>query len=270
MVITNHYYPPMAPINIPPTIFPTQCGTYSFPKKNFAIHTTQPLNQWKTIIAIMLEKDKGSAKINKLQVIGKYEADYNLLLKLYWPKLTIQHAEREGTLEKRQLGTRPHKSSNDASVINELIVDTCRIQECILTIKQNDASVCYDSIIPNHSSLNIRREGTPKKVCQLRVNTLNFSKYHVQPPLGVSKQYYTHTDESSIHGSGQGTGSAETEWALISIPIIKVLEQTTIGFATKNPNNKKEWKTSATAFVDDAQLFSSIPRNLPQRVSTAL
>ena len=101
----------------------------------------------------MLEKDKGSPKINRLRIIGKYEAYYNLLLKLYWPKLTTQHAEREGTLEKNQLGTRPHKCSNDASVIKELIVDTCRIQ-FFLTIKQNDASAYYDRIIANHSSLN--------------------------------------------------------------------------------------------------------------------
>ena len=94
---------------------------------NFAIHTTQLLDRRKTTIAIMLEKNKGSPKINRLRVIGKYEADYNLLLKLYWPKLTTQQAEREETLGKIQLGTRPHKSLNDASVINELIVDTCRI-----------------------------------------------------------------------------------------------------------------------------------------------
>ena len=100
----------------------------------FAIYITQPLDRWKTTIAIMLEKDKGSPKINILRVIGKYEADYNLLLKLYWPKLTTQHAERERTLGKSQLGTRLHKSSNDANVIKELIVNTCRIQKCKLTI----------------------------------------------------------------------------------------------------------------------------------------
>jgi len=217
---------------------------------NFAIHTTQPLDRWRTTIAIMLEKDKGSPKINRLRVIGKYEADYNLLLKLYWPKLTTQHAEREGTLGKSQMGTRPHKSSNDASVINELIVDTCRIQKCILTIKQNDASACYDRIIANHSSLNSRREGTPKKVCQLRVNTLNTSKHHVQTSLGVSKQYYTHSNASPIHGSGQGTGSAGTEWALISIPIIKVLEKqqqaSQLWIQTTTKNGKQVQQHSST------------------------
>ena len=161
---------------------------------NFAIHTTQQLDRWKTTIAIMLEKDKGFPKINRLRVIGKYKTDYNLLLKLYWPNLTSQHAERERTLGKSQLGTRPHENSNDASVINELIVYSCRIQKCILTIKQNDASACYDRIIANHSSLNSLRERTPKKVCQLRVNTLNSPKDHVQTPLDLYKYYYTNTD----------------------------------------------------------------------------
>ena len=69
----------------------------------FAIHITQPLERWKTTITIMLEKDKGSPKINRLRVIGKYEADYNLILKLYWPKLTTQHAER-GNVRKKPTG----------------------------------------------------------------------------------------------------------------------------------------------------------------------
>ena len=50
---------------------------------NFSIHTTQPLEHWNTTIAIMLEKDKGSPKINRSRVIRKYKTDYNLLLKLY-------------------------------------------------------------------------------------------------------------------------------------------------------------------------------------------
>ena len=115
----------------------------------------------------MLEKDKGSPKTNGLRVIGKYEADYSLILKLYWPKLTTQHAEREGTLGKVLLGTRPNKISIDASVIHELIVNTYHIAKSILKIKQNDASACYDRIIANYSSINSRRECNPKTYVSL-------------------------------------------------------------------------------------------------------
>lgn len=48
----------------------------------------------------MLKKDKISLKINRLRVIVKYEANYNLLSKLYWKKLTAQYAEIKGTLGK--------------------------------------------------------------------------------------------------------------------------------------------------------------------------
>ena len=50
---------------------------------NFFIHKTQLLERWITTIAIILEKDKGSPKINQLRVIGKYETYYNLIFKLY-------------------------------------------------------------------------------------------------------------------------------------------------------------------------------------------
>ena len=43
-------------------------------------------------------------------------------------------------------------------------------------MKQNDASVCYERIIVNHSSINSQREGTQQKVCELRCNTLNESR----------------------------------------------------------------------------------------------
>ena len=80
-----------------------------------------------------------------------------------------------------------HKNPNDESVINELSVHTYRIHKCILTIKQNDASVCYDRIIANHSSLKSRREVTPKRVFQLRVSTLDSSKHHVHTSIVSQK-----------------------------------------------------------------------------------
>ena len=104
-------------------------------------------------------------------------------------------------------------------------MDTCRIQKCILTVKQNDTSAYYNRIIANHSSNNSRREGTLKKVCQLRVNILTSSKHHVQTSLGFSKKYYTNTDESPIHGSGQGTGSAESNEHSLVFPSSKCWEK---------------------------------------------
>ena len=128
---------------------------------NFVIHINQPLERWKTTITIMLDNVKGSSEINRLRVIERYEADYSLLLKLYQTKLITQHAQREATLRKSQLGTRPHTILNDTSLLNELILDICCIQKCIFIMKQNGASVCYDRILANYSSINSQRKVTP-------------------------------------------------------------------------------------------------------------
>ena len=48
----------------------------------------------------MFEKEKVNSKINRLRIIDKYEADYNLLLKIYWLKITNNIAEKNNTLEK--------------------------------------------------------------------------------------------------------------------------------------------------------------------------
>ena len=52
----------------------------------------------------MFEKEKNNSKINRLRIIDKYEADYNLLLKLYWPKITNNIAEMNNTLGKKSIG----------------------------------------------------------------------------------------------------------------------------------------------------------------------
>ena len=54
----------------------------------------------------MIEKDKENFKINILKIIDKFEVDYNLILKLYWPKITNQAAEANSTLGENQMGTR--------------------------------------------------------------------------------------------------------------------------------------------------------------------
>jgi hypothetical protein len=44
------------------------------------------LKRWQNSITAMIEKQPGFPRINKLQVIHLYEADYNLLLKIIWAR----------------------------------------------------------------------------------------------------------------------------------------------------------------------------------------
>ena len=105
--------------------------------------TSTPLERWTKFIDVMTEKDRGQPKIHRLRGIVKYEANYNMLLKLNWPRLTTRYAKRRNTSGKNQLGTRPKTISNDTCIINELLLERSKIQHTTLLINQNNASACY-------------------------------------------------------------------------------------------------------------------------------
>ena len=48
----------------------------------------------------MIKKEKSNFKIHRLRIIDEFETDYNLILKLYWPKIANQIAEDNGILGK--------------------------------------------------------------------------------------------------------------------------------------------------------------------------
>ena len=68
-------------------------------------------------------KRKANLNINRPWIIDKYEADYDLVLKLYWPKI-----------KKRIEEETEKKSAIDAALVNEFIIDTVRINQQPLAI----------------------------------------------------------------------------------------------------------------------------------------
>ena len=63
---------------------------------NASIYTSISLKRWTTLDVIMLTKLQNNLQINILRVINKFEADFNLMLKLFWPKAATHQAKRRG------------------------------------------------------------------------------------------------------------------------------------------------------------------------------
>ncbi len=53
---------------------------------DLAVTHTHTYDRWKTIWTLLLEKDIGDPKIDRLRTIHLYEANYNLLLKWFSSK----------------------------------------------------------------------------------------------------------------------------------------------------------------------------------------
>ena len=152
---------------------------------NLATSTGIPLKRWTMSEVIMIQKEINNPKINRLRVLNKYEAEFNLVLKLFWPRLTTKHLESRNRLGETQWGSRPHRNADNVSLIDEVIKEIHRITCKPLVKVQNDATACYDRMICNLSMLCSRAFGVPDKVCQLQANSVSKMEYKIQTNHGV-------------------------------------------------------------------------------------
>ena len=153
---------------------------------NGALHLGYSLARWTNSEVIMLPKDTDTIQINRLRVINKYEADFNLVLKYFRPHTATRKVDKEGLLGDNQWGTKPLWSAEQPVLIDELITDIHRVTCHNLAKLENDATSCYDRMICNLITLCSRSFHVPDKVYQLQTNALHDMKYKVLTSLGTS------------------------------------------------------------------------------------
>jgi hypothetical protein len=172
-------------------------------------------DRWKTVVNIMLEKDPGDPKIHRLRVIHIYEADYNLLLSIQWRTL-MHSAEDQHLLNEGQYGSRPHRNAHDPVFIEEMQFEMCRASRKPLVKFDNDATSCYDRILPNMASIACRKFGSDKNMAIVWAKTLEEAKYKLRTMLGVSEKSYSHCIAFPIYGTEQGSGNSPVVWCFLS------------------------------------------------------
>ena len=64
---------------------------------NTSITSDTPLNRWTIADVIMIQKESNNSKINKLRVINKLEASYNLVLKYHQPHQPLTTQKKESS-----------------------------------------------------------------------------------------------------------------------------------------------------------------------------
>jgi hypothetical protein len=86
----------------------------------------------------MLEKTKGCARIDKLQVIQLLEADLNMALQIIFGHCLIHRAEDCGIIPLSQWGSRTNCFSTDAILLKRLSYDGLAILQKSAIIFNND------------------------------------------------------------------------------------------------------------------------------------
>jgi hypothetical protein len=140
---------------------------------------------------------------------------YNLAIGLQWQSALYQ-SEADHGLNQGQYGSRPNRNAHDPIFIEEFQLEISHATRKSLLQTNYDATSCYDRIIPSLASLVSRKFGVPETVVMSNVTTLMKAKYRLKTELGVSNEFYQHTVEYPIYGTGQGSGNSPMIWCFLS------------------------------------------------------
>jgi hypothetical protein len=80
-----------------------------------------------------------------------------------------------------------------------------RLTRTNLATIDNDAKSCYDRILCNIAMIVSKYYGAPETFCKTQGNNLKNSKFKLRTALGESQETYEHTENTPIHGTGQGS-----------------------------------------------------------------
>ena len=130
------------------------------------------IHRWTSAIQVMIKKNKGCVRIDKLQVIQLLEADLNMALQIIFGRRLIHRAEDRGTLPSSQWGSRPNRLSTDAILINRLLYDGLALLCHSAVIFNNDCKATFDRMIPSVGGIVLRRLGARKNAVSTLLQAL--------------------------------------------------------------------------------------------------
>lgn len=245
----EHYFmmfPDKIPTQIQTNFWETHCNLL-----NFSIASGVIPSRWRKIITLMLLKDPANFNIQKLQVIHIIEADYNLLLRKSIAKDLAHHLETQKWFSPHQYGSRKGRTAHDAAA-NMALAHKFLHLTCTNAIEfNNNASACYDRIVPNMANLVAQRAGLNPKIAALQGTVLSNAHYHLKTAQGVLAGFYQHSETQPVYRTGQGATHSPITWAIISTVLFKIFHKMSLGLHLNSPSQKSQ-KLSIQGFVDDS------------------
>ena len=210
----------------------------------------------------MIFKDPGNFKIHRLRVLHIYEADLNLIMAVKWREF-LKAADARGLVNVNQHGARPGCEAASLALSEELRTDIAYSTRRTLVSVDNDASDCFDRMLPSLVSVTNRSYGLPLELSRLHGATLKATRYYLRTPRGVSSTYYSHDADFPIYGTGQGSGNSPVLWLLLSASLFDIHTSQAFGATLKDPTGLTTIRLSITGFVDDTN--ACVNEWLPQR-----
>jgi hypothetical protein len=211
--------------------------------------------RWSQAVNVLIEKDVGRPRINRLRIIHLFEADFNFFLTLQWGHRLVRRALSMDLLHDGQHCSIPGRMALDPVMLTQLSSDLCRVLKHDYARFDNDASACYDRIIVGLGMLAARKCGMPRNAIRMHADSLQFMRYTVKTVHGISKDNYQGTAFSPLFGTGQGSGASPAVWLSLVVILLQTLDRLIpdrVNFSSLSGDIVH--KRLSDAFVDDTSL----------------
>jgi exonuclease III len=217
---------------------------------SYGIEHGYSFQRWKQVVNAMIEKEPGNPQLHRLRVIHLYESDYNALLGIKMRQV-VHRAEDTNSLHRGTYGSRANRQATDPTFLEVLQYDYASLTRWPEIKFSNDATSCYDRIIPSVSNVIARSMGLHKNIAKIHGSMLEHAVYRIKTQLGISTDSYTHSDGSPVFGTGQGSTASPPFWLLNCSAYFTIYESKCYGARYVNMDGSKTVKLGMTGFVDD-------------------
>jgi hypothetical protein len=209
--------------------------------------------RWTRVIDVILGKEDGIPRLHRTRIVQLIEADLNqALLLVFTQPMTRQMNKVNGFHESQTAQAQQQCTSAVAHKI--LTCEYSRIMHHSLGWMENDATGCFDRIIPNTALINSRKMGASLPACKALGTVWRNLKHQLKIGKGISERHYP-TDPNTFHaGAGQGSCFAALCWSAVTTQIYSVLE-TMDQVTLHHPITLHTTQTNAKGYVDDTSLM---------------
>ncbi len=127
---------------------------------NLAANRGESLLRWHQRVTVLLEKNVGNIRIEKLRAIWLLEADFNWWIRVVFARKMMQHMHATGILPTEQ-GATKGKTPLDTSLTKQLYFDQRNILHEDCAQSSTDTEVCNDAVNLTAASISLQSIDVP-------------------------------------------------------------------------------------------------------------
>jgi hypothetical protein len=199
----------------------------------------------------MIYKKTGVIELDKLRVIHLFEADFNLLIGVYFGRRAMHHQVDRQLIHPGQFG-KPGGECQDAALSKVLHNIMAHFTKTPMGQFESDATACFDREVMSFVFCCFRSHGVPIGPLRMWEQVLYNVVHRVKTAHGISAGAYAYSDTSPIHGPGQGSKGGPASCSTATSLLIEGMDTLCHGLSFCNPSQSRHYTTTTDMFIDDA------------------